>query len=394
MPTAVAFNILLIAALLCVTALLLLGSLRRSNIPGILEWSIANAAALAAFSLYAFDNDLLPFLSYEGANGAYAFAHVALYVGFCQFFSRKVPWLSLCIAMTIFIGTVTYFHYFYYSFALRTIVVSIFSGTTCLAVASTIFRSKTTWRVSYPYVLTAILAGTAALGHFLRGVVHGTIGTDMSSLLQAAPLNLVFITLGSIVLPAITMGAILMVHERLLAQAEHASEHDFLTGALSRRAFFAAAEKEIKRAARTKQKLAVLIFDVDHFKGINDRYGHGIGDQVLMNIAARVDHIKRASDCFARVGGEEFALLLPETDSSDAAAIAERVRHALDCQTEVVQESDALRIQPAYTVSIGFAVMNDAESFNDLMMRADAALYGAKAAGRNTVVLARSRLSV
>lgn len=389
MPSAIAFNILLIAALLCLVALLFLCSLLRSSIPGVREWCIADLAAVCAFCLYAFDNELPPLLSYEGANSAYAFAHASLYAGFCRFFARKVPWISLGFGITIFIVAVSYFHYFHYSFALRTVAVSIFSGAICFAIASTIAASEFMRRAAYPYVLTASLAALAAIGHILRAGVHVTIGIDMTSLLAPAPFNLAFITLGSVVLPTITIGAILMVHERMLAQAEHAGDYDFLTGALSRRAFFAAADKAIKRAARTQQKLALLIFDVDHFKSINDRYGHGVGDQVLIDIAARVERIRRASDFFARIGGEEFALLLPETNTLQAALVAERVRHALDCKTVASRESDKVPIQPGYTVSIGFAVMNDAESINDLMARADAALYGAKGAGRNTAVLAQ-----
>lgn len=393
MSSAIAFNVFLISALLCVIALLFLCSLMRSSIRGVHEWCIANVAALFAFTLYAFDNELPPILTYEGANSAYALAHVALHVGFCRFFSRKVQWIPLCFAMTAFVATVTFFHYFYYSFTLRTIAVSVFSGAICLAIVSTIVRSKSAWKAAYPYVLTTSLAALAATGHFLRAAAHGAMAGEVTSLLQPAPINLVFITLGTLVLPAMTMGAILMVHDRMLAQAEYASNHDFLTGALSRRAFFEAANKELKGAARTRQKLAMLIFDVDHFKGINDRYGHGVGDQVLINIAARVEHIRRASDYFGRVGGEEFALLLPGTDSVHACVVAERVRHALDCKTLVDQENIELPVLPAYTVSIGFAVLDDAESFKDLMARADAALYAAKAAGRNTAVLARSRLS-
>lgn len=393
MPSAVAFNVFLISALLCVIALLFLFSLLRSSIPGVREWCIANVAALLAFALYAFDKKFPPVFTYEGANSAYAFAHAALYVGFCRFFSRKVPWIPLCCAITVFIVTVTFFHYFYYSFALRTIAVSAFSGAICITIGSTIVRSKNEWKAAYPYVLTTCLAAVAATGHFLRAAVHGAMAGEMTSLLQPAPLNLLFITLGTLVLPAMTMGAILMVHERMLGQAEYASNHDFLTGALSRRAFFEAANKELKKTARTQQKLALLIFDVDHFKGINDRYGHGVGDQVLIDIAARVEHIRRGSDYFGRIGGEEFALLLPETDSVRAVVVAERVRHALDCRTVLDRGNEELPINTAYTVSIGLAILDDAESFKDLMARADAALYGAKAAGRNTAVLAKSSLS-
>lgn len=183
-----------------------------------------------------------------------------------------------------------------------------------------------------------------------------------------------------------------MVHDRMMAQAEDASNYDFLTGALSRRAFVEAGRKELKRFARNGLKFTMLIFDVDHFKQINDTYGHASGDEVLINIVAEVNKLLRTSDHFGRIGGEEFALLLPETDEIQAPAIAERVRHALDRRAPAVLDSEQHTLRPTYTVSIGFAVVDHAECLEDLMARADAALYDAKTAGRNMAVFANSRL--
>jgi diguanylate cyclase (GGDEF)-like protein len=390
MPSAGTSLIFLLSALLCIVSVLFLGSLLRSGIPGLRAWSAANVVALIAFFLYALDNELPPLLTYEGANSAYAIANACLYVGFRRFFRHEVPWLGLCPGLLVFIATVSFFHYVVYSFALRTIAVSVFSGVICFAVAKTITSSRDQWRTAYPYGLTAILAVLAGVGHFARAAVHRAFPGEMTSLLQPAPWNLFFITLGTLVLPALTMGAIIMVHDRMLAEAEYASKYDFLTGALSRRAFFEAAYKELRRSARTTQKFTLLIFDVDHFKKINDTYGHAVGDQVLVHIAKRVQTLLRASDYFGRIGGEEFALLFPETGDVQASIVAERLRHALDWKVLAESNAEGQAVQPAYTVSIGFAVLDHLESLEDVMARADAALYDAKSSGRNLAVFANS----
>jgi diguanylate cyclase (GGDEF)-like protein len=171
----------------------------------------------------------------------------------------------------------------------------------------------------------------------------------------------------------------MMVHDRMMAKAEHAANRDFLTGAWSRRAFFELAERELARARRGAHAIALLAIDIDHFKSINDTLGHQVGDEVLVDMALRVETVTRSIDYFSRVGGEEFAVLLPDTDRPAALMIAERLRAALD-------RSKAGGQAAAYTVSIGVATLRGTDSFRELMRRADAALYQAKAMGRNRVI--------
>lgn len=388
MSGASAFNLLLVAALLCAFLLLFLGSLSRSGIPGISAWGAGNAIGFCAYLLYAFDASLPPVLGYEGANGAYALANVAIYIGFCRFFKRTIPWTALGAGLAVFMLIVSVFHYVHYSFAFRTIAVSLFNGAVCVATAYTIIASRRQWGSFYPYALTATLAFMVAAGHLARAVAHGVLSDDMTSLLQPAPWNLFFITLGTLVLPILAMGAITMVHDRMMRQAEHAANHDYLTDALSRRAFFQAAERELQIAARTGRALTLMMFDVDHFKRINDQHGHAVGDQVLMEIASQVKTVMRGSDYFARLGGEEFCVLLPETDTVRAGLVAERLRQALDQQMAIGLPNPAKTLPiAAYTVSIGIAVLGEGEALPSLMLRADRAMYAAKSRGRNTVVL-------
>lgn len=157
-----------------------------------------------------------------------------------------------------------------------------------------------------------------------------------------------------------------------------ASRKDALTGVGNRAAFEEALAREVLLAQRSGQPLALLVLDLDHFKHINDLYGHPVGDSVLKETAACIRADLRATDLLFRYGGEEFVVLLGNTDKSGALGVAERIRQAIAthgfCQGNLL-----------VTVSIGVAVLAAGECAGDLFARADAALYRAKAAGRNRV---------
>lgn len=164
---------------------------------------------------------------------------------------------------------------------------------------------------------------------------------------------------------------------------------DYLTGLANRRAFFEAAEQELTRSLTVPRPTAVIAIDADHFKGINDRYGHPGGDAVLQHLAAILGETFREVDVVARIGGEEFAVLLPSTDLPRAAVVAERLRAAVASQ---VVHFDGHRIQ--YTVSAGVASLADGEGGIDLLLkRADQALYAAKRQGRNRVERWRTEMA-
>lgn len=157
---------------------------------------------------------------------------------------------------------------------------------------------------------------------------------------------------------------------------------DPLTGVYNRRAFVEAAELE---RARPDAELSVVILDVDHFKSVNDHHGHGAGDDVLRALAAAATGALRAGDVLARLGGEEFAVLVPGASRQDAAALAERIREAV-AGVEISTPAGPLRV----TVSAGVASSppGACEPFEQLLHRADEALYAAKRGGRDRVEVA------
>lgn len=176
--------------------------------------------------------------------------------------------------------------------------------------------------------------------------------------------------------------AIAMDNSRRLEQMEKQAITDGLTGLYNRRAFVLAGEKEVGRARRYQRPLALIFFDIDHFKDVNDSHGHLIGDHVLRVLTDLVTRTTRATDIVCRYGGEEFIALMPEADRDEALAMAERLRQEISRMT-VVTAGGTLSL----TVSLGVAALrrDEDETLEDLIARADRAMYQAKAAGRNTV---------
>ncbi|WP_183938720.1 sensor domain-containing diguanylate cyclase [Rhizobium paranaense] len=162
---------------------------------------------------------------------------------------------------------------------------------------------------------------------------------------------------------------------------QHATT-DSLTGALTRRAFKEEADRLIALAVRHRQDLSCLVLDIDHFKAVNDTFGHACGDQVLQRVASACQSEIRRGDPFGRLGGEEFAVLLPSVDSDTALAAAQRLRAAISSQS-VMTSSRPVNT----TASIGVSSLSAAgENIETLLAQADAAMYRAKQTGRNRCI--------
>lgn len=164
---------------------------------------------------------------------------------------------------------------------------------------------------------------------------------------------------------------------------EELASIDSLTGASNRRHFLEQARIEISRAKRLGLPLSVIMLDIDFFKSINDRFGHEIGDRALIALAATIHATLRGGDIFARVGGEEFIVMLPGQKLSDALQMAERLRL-------LIEQNEVPGCPVRTTVSAGVAALeNEVEGIDDLLRRADRGLYRAKNRGRNQVCLER-----
>jgi diguanylate cyclase (GGDEF)-like protein len=157
---------------------------------------------------------------------------------------------------------------------------------------------------------------------------------------------------------------------------------DGLTGLFNRRHFLTLTEAEWSRHRRYDRPLSLLMLDIDRFKTINDRFGHDVGDQAIFHVANLCQESKRQPDILARLGGEEFAMLLPETALEDAHIVAERLRRELESEPLLLETGEAV----AVTVSVGVAQADLTAGLGMLMKNADNRLYEAKQAGRNCVM--------
>lgn len=165
-------------------------------------------------------------------------------------------------------------------------------------------------------------------------------------------------------------------------ELKHRAQIDVLTGLNNRRHFFELAELELQRARRYDKPLSILMLDVDHFKRFNDTYGHHVGDAVLQKLSEVCLQTLREIDIVGRLGGEEFAILLPEANAAQALEVAERLRLDAAATTMPLERGEAV----SFTVSIGVAGLAEGDhEVASMLKRADAALYAAKNAGRNRV---------
>lgn len=185
-----------------------------------------------------------------------------------------------------------------------------------------------------------------------------------------------------IMLAPLALASTMAAREQLLGMLRFMAEHDDLTGLPNRSAFLRRARDTLQRLARRKQPISVLMIDIDRFKGINDCFGHAAGDQVLVAFSTLLRRSLRNEDHAARIGGEEFAVVLPGCSSLSALEIAERIQRSVRETAITLDNGTSMRI----TTSIGTTTcVPTSEKIDDLLAAADQALYRAKAAGRDRI---------
>ncbi|MCJ8144140.1 GGDEF domain-containing protein [Ancylobacter sp. A5.8] len=238
------------------------------------------------------------------------------------------------------------------------------------------------------------VAWTAMAGALLVTLVLGAY-TTVDRYMEIAFSSVVLIESlvnlsGAVFIFAVALLSRLTAEDVLLnAELEVAAFTDALTGLPNRRRFDMQLPDRMELARRRKQALTMVMLDIDHFKRVNDRYGHEWGDEVLRHIGRLLDVHKREEDMAFRIGGEEFVVVAPHTPLEQGGALAERLRFTIE---HTVMEKKGLRIP--ITVSLGVAQLRPEDDLATLLARADAALYRAKELGRNRGCLELPRLTV
>ena len=354
--------------------------LRDRAAPWLLWWGlpfIMGGAALVFYMRPGWDTD---FVSIAFGNAARIFALGCLWQGLRVFQQRRPALLSLATVCAVWIS-LCFYPDFLGNMVARIAVVSLINSVLCALAAYELFRDRaeklsSRWPSIVVFTSFSLLMFGRAL---LVDVAPFPVGA-----LPVDPLWLgVFMWL---VFGHATFAAVLFIaltwERREAAQRNYAMQ-DPLTGLLNRRAFADFADRMSRRRAGLRNAMAILVLDLDHFKSINDRFGHEAGDRMLKAFGDMAEQSVRTSDQFFRMGGEEFCAVLPDTSVADAVGIAERIRQGFEA---VVIETAA---GPARTtVSIGVAATQYAVEIDVLLAAADAAVYEAKARGRNRVVVA------
>ena len=376
-------QIFLIASLLCFLVLLALSSVAAEGVRGMRALLLAALLGMAGNVLYAFGRELPPLLAYEAANVAYAGAGAALVAGYRVLAGRAPRTLLLSFLVGLVGLLIALFHYVADSFAARSAVISLFQSAVCLEIGRTVLAGRRDWqRPFHVYWFVLGMCVLVTLGHAAR--MAWLLGAEQTpgSLLQPSVWSVAILTAAALALPALILGGLLTTHRHIVHRAEFAANHDHLTGAWSRKAFFEIATRERARSARAARPLALMLIDLDNFKAINDSGGHHAGDLALQLVAERARRTLRAVDCVARLGGDEFAVLLPDTGLGHAAGMGDKLQAAVRAAADTLPAPPG---QLTLTLSIGVTVLADGETVQAALARADAALYAAKAAGRNRV---------
>jgi len=250
--------------------------------------------------------------------------------------------------------------------------------TTCMTALLTSVHAYLVLRqgaLTFAKAMTAGVLITMAVIQILRLATMSAMAPN-AQFLDADSIQLVYIATFAFVLLLFSVSVVLLATERLHSELEYQATHDSLTLALTRRRMNEACAKELERCHRHGRHMGVLIVDLDHFKEVNDKWGHQVGDQVLVRFVSAVNALLRQPDLLGRQGGEEFLVLLPETSLEEALSVAERIREMCAHHGE----------EPGCTASIGVTTNHkDTDTVDSLLARADAAMYRAKAHGRNRV---------
>lgn len=372
--------IILLAILLGIMALTQLGSWYFGRrLSALLYWAGAFFAAFLSalnFLTRAYQPAIVMVLSTQVTQFLTAYL---MLMGVRSYMGLK-PWPVryglLIIALLVIVAT--FFTLIEENPALRIVISSLLTGTLFALCASTIVKGDI-----HQYPARYIFALPCAIHTVFVAVRIGHIyqaDGQVIDLVQGSTIPPFLILESIISLVLMGFANLMLVSETITRELRTLAEIDHLTGTFNRRSFLNLLDKAASAAKRRQTDLSVLLIDLDHFKQVNDSYGHGVGDEVLCHFVAIASSCLRSEDVLGRLGGEEFAALLPGTCMADAQLIAERLRSKV-----AEHASPSSRGQIPLTISIGIAQCLPEEEPESTLHRADQAMYRAKESGRNRV---------
>ena len=389
-PTIIALAAILAAL---VTTVLYVVWYFNKSIPGLRWWTLSFLCA-SVFCTHLLVREHLPELvSVVLTQIGIALAAYFCFLGSRLYVGRSLPFHGYAVAATAaVVGLSVYFTLEHSHTGIRFALSGLVAGFYFIATATTLAQGGVR-RFPARY-LFAVLVGAHGVFVLLRPLLFrlaaadssGTGGLDARLIDQ---LSQYVVLESTVALVMMAFGILMLTNEHITSELRHLAEVDPLTSVFNRRAFLTLLEKAISQAERTRQSLPVLVLDLDHFKKINDTWGHSGGDDVLRQFVVLANRCLRKEDVMGRLGGEEFAIFLPNADGPGAQAVAERLRSLV--QAQPVQSGPQ---SIALTVSIGVAMCVRGDSADAVLKRADTAMYLAKQNGRNRVEVAETPLFV
>lgn len=366
----------------CVTSLLglfLLFAYLQDRIPALAWWGAAYLLGGASGAIWRLGDQVSPPLPQGTANVLLFIAVGMIWSAARLFHGRPISWSGMFLGAGIWLAACSV-PAFVNSTACRVVASSLIVATYTFLIAAELWRERRKPMIRrWPAIFVPMLHGAIFL--FPMVLATESLNRDGSITLGSGWVAVFAIEIVLYVVGAAFM-VLMLAKDRAVRAYKAAAETDQLSGLLNRRGFFAASAALMEGNKAANQPVSVLAFDLDHFKSINDNFGHGMGDAMLELFANVARKTMRGGDVIGRLGGEEFVAILSGT-LAEASIAAERVRSAFVTATN---EPDGLGI-PA-TVSIGVACGSPNATIELLIARADAALYRAKANGRNRIELA------
>ncbi|MFA7681025.1 MAG: GGDEF domain-containing protein [Pigmentiphaga sp.] len=373
MPTIDPATLVIVNTLMAILLAVIMLTMRTSfprTINGIDQWAAATVFSIVAAAMFSLQESPR-FFRITLANGFMLLAMIYMASGMLRMFRLQLPLRRPIVAGAIGVTlAMAWSTYVQPSFQARLLIMSLV-GIGAFGYLS--WLPLRHGRRSIGSLVTAFAFALAALGCLMRVLSLVVRIDDPGSLFDQGLLQVAYLATFNITLLIATVGFILMANEQLRDILEFNAAHDALTGVLNRSAFFGRAHAEFEQSRRHDRPLSIALIDLDHFKRVNDNYGHGVGDRVLVDFCAAVRAALRTGDCMGRYGGEEFVVLLPDTTQEEAAAVMRRL-------LDTIRPGPGL---PPYTFSIGYATLApDMVELDDLLTAADRALYRAKKNGR------------
>lgn len=373
--------LMIIAMLVCLLMLGGLGTLSTAGVPGVRTCIGATSLTVVSIMIIASQPVLPPFIGIVVGNTMLGAAMTLYVAAVRQFFGLGVPARGLVLIIVLEAVGLALFWYVWRSFSARTVIISVMHCTLTTAIAVTLLRHRPLHRPAYPYLFALGMASLQAVAHALRTVVYLLQLDSVEAMHQTSAFQMAFLSVGIFTLPGLTLGMIIMVHDRMLAERENEVNMDSATGVLSRRAWWLLVEKTVSRANRGTQGFSLLVLDIDRLRHINETYGHLLGNAVLRHFTSVAGSVLREEDLIGRIDDEKFGILYPDARIDIALLMSDRLLRA-------VREHACIHgnWSIGYTFSGGLVDWDGQESAREMTERAIQGLRRAKGSGRDRIV--------